>query len=266
MAVGLEYDGTDFAGWQAQRSLRTVQGLTEAALGKVANEAISLVCAGRTDAGVHAREQIAHFNTHAERSTRGWILGGNTYLPSDISIAWAREVPAHFHARYSAEARTYRYFIYNRGARSALITRRATHWHRPLNAQAMAEAAPYLIGEHDFSAFRSSECQAHTPVRRLFSLSVERQGHWISIEAVGNAFLHHMVRNLAGLLIAVGQGDAEPAWAKEVLESRDRTKGAPTAPAEGLYFWKIRYSPAFGLPSANEEGGRSAMIGGLPFA
>ena len=266
IAVGLEYDGTDFAGWQTQRSLRTVQGLTEAALSNVANEAISLVCAGRTDAGVHAREQIAHFETHAERSNRSWTLGGNTNLPPEISIAWAREVPAHFHARYSAEARTYRYFIYNRHARSALTTRRATHWHRPLNAELMAEAAPYLIGEHDFSAFRSSECQAHTPVRRLFSLSVERQGHWIAIEAVGNAFLHHMVRNIAGLLIAVGQGDNEPAWAKEVLEARDRTKGGPTAPAEGLYFWKIRYSPAFGLPSAPEEGGRSAIIAGLPFA
>jgi tRNA pseudouridine38-40 synthase len=266
IAVGLEYDGTDFAGWQTQRSLRTVQDLTEAALSNVANEAVSLVCAGRTDAGVHAREQIAHFDTRTERRTRSWVLGGNNNLPKDVSIAWAREVPAHFHARYSAEARTYRYFIYNRNVRSALTRGRATHWHRPLNTDWMAEAAPYLIGEHDFSAFRSSNCQAHTPVRRLYSLSVQREGHWIAIEAVGNAFLHHMVRNIAGLLIAVGEGDARPAWAKEVLEGRDRTKGGATAPAEGLYFWKIRYSPAFGLPSTPEEGGRSAIIAGLPFA
>jgi tRNA pseudouridine38-40 synthase len=266
IAVGLEYDGTDFAGWQTQRSLRTVQGLAEAALSEVANEAVSLVCAGRTDSGVHAREQVAHFETHAHRSSRSWILGGNTNLPKDVSIAWAREVPAHFHARYSVEARTYRYYIYNRGVRSALTTRRATHWHRPLNSDRMAEATPYLIGNHDFSAFRSSVCQSKTPIRRLFELTVERQGDWIAIEAVGNAFLHHMVRNIVGLLIAVGQGDAEPAWAREVLESKDRTKGGPTAPAEGLYFWKIRYPEAFGLPSDDEKGGRSAIIAGLPFA
>lgn len=266
LAVGLEYDGTDFAGWQSQRSSRTVQSLAEAALSEVADEAVSLVCAGRTDAGVHAREQVAHFETQAQRSTRGWILGGNTNLPTDVSIAWAREVPAHFHARYSAEARTYRYFIFNRGARSALTAGRAAHWHRRLDSARMAEAAPFLLGEHDFSAFRSSECQAHSPVRRVFEVSVERRGDWIAIEVVGNAFLHHMVRNIAGLLIAVGQGNAEPTWAQEVLESRDRTKGAATAPAEGLYLWKIRYSEAFALPTANEDGERSAIIAGLPFA
>jgi tRNA pseudouridine38-40 synthase len=266
IAVGLEYDGTDFAGWQSQRSLRTIQGLAEAALSEVANEAVSLVCAGRTDAGVHAREQIAHFDTQALRTSRSWILGANTNLPPDISVAWAREVPAHFHARYSAETRAYRYFIFNRNARSALIVGRATHVYRPVDAERMALAAPFLLGEHDFSAFRSSECQAHSPVRRLYELTVRREGHWILIDAVGNAFLHHMVRNIAGLLIAVGQGDAAPEWAREVLESRDRTKGAPTAPADGLYLWKVRYPGAFGLPSGIDEGSRSAIIADLPVA
>lgn len=264
IAVGLEYDGTDFAGWQTQRSLRTIQGLAEAALTEVANEAVSLVCAGRTDAGVHAREQVAHFDTKAIRSSRSWMLGANSNLPGDVSVAWAREVPAHFHARYSAEARAYRYFIFNRKARSALSARRATHVHKPLNVDLMAQAAPWLIGEHDFSAFRSSVCQANSTVRRLYELTVRREDHWIVIDAVGNAFLHHMVRNITGLLIAVGQGDAEPEWAREVLELRDRTKGAPTAPAEGLYLWKVRYPGAFGLPGGDDEGGRSAMIAGLP--
>jgi tRNA pseudouridine38-40 synthase len=262
IAVGLEYDGTGFVGWQTQRSLRTVQGLAEAALSQVANEAISLVCAGRTDAGVHAREQIAHFDTTALRTSRGWMLGANTNLPPDISVAWAREVPAHFHARYSAESRAYRYFIFNRNARSALTARRATHVHKPLDHDRMEQAAAYLVGEHDFSAFRSSECQAHSPIRRLYELTVRRTGDWVVIDAHGNAFLHHMVRNIAGLLIFVGHGDAQPEWAGEVLAGRDRTKGAPTAPPDGLYLWRVRYPAAFGLPSNADDAGRSVMIAG----
>lgn len=248
IAVGIEYDGTAYAGWQTQPSSPSVQAAIESALSGVANEPVSVTCAGRTDAGVHARWQVAHFDTQAQRSTRGWTLGANTDLPRDVSIVWCRPVPAHFHARYSAEARTYRYFILNRTVRSALAEKRAANIHRPLDHDSMNAAAAALCGEHDFSAFRSSECQAHSPVRRLEQLTVVRRGDWVVIDATGNAFLHHMVRNIAGLLIAVGRGDAPPAWAQEVLDGRDRRLGAATAPAEGLYFWAVRYSPAFGLP------------------
>lgn len=225
---------------------------------------MSLVCAGRTDAGVHAREQIAHFETQAVRTSRGWTLGANTYLPPDISVAWASYVPAHFHARYSAEARTYRYYILNRGMRSALNAGHATHIHRPLNHERMAEAARWFVGQHDFSAFRSSDCKSRSPVRRLTSLTVERKGELIVIEVTANAFLHHMVRNIAGTLIVVGQGDADAEWVRELLESRDRTLSGATAPPEGLYLWKVRYPVAFALPSLADEAGRSVMIAGLP--
>jgi tRNA pseudouridine38-40 synthase len=250
IAVGIEYQGTAFAGWQTQQNLRTVQAEMEAALSSVADEKISLIGAGRTDAGVHAREQVAHFDTEAVRSMRAWTLGANTHLPEEISAAWAMPVPQHFHARYSAEARTYRYFIFNRGMRSALVGKRAAAVHRALDHEGMARAAQHLIGEHDFSAFRAAECQSHSPVRRLTRLTVQRSGEWVTIEATANAFLHHMMRNIAGLLIAVGKGEEQPEWAREVLASRDRTRGAATAPAEGLYLWKVAYPAAFGLPAA----------------
>lgn len=249
IAVGVEYDGSAFAGWQSQRSLRTAQQLLEAALGAVAAEAVSVVGAGRTDAGVHARGQVAHFDTQAERTPRGWMLGANSELPSDLAVAWAVPVPGHFHARYSAEARTYRYLILNRSARSALAAKRAAWVARALDAERMAQAAALLLGEHDFSAFRAAECQAKSPVRRLERLAVARRGDWILIEAVANAFLHHMVRNIAGLLIAIGKGDQPPVWARTVLEGRDRTRSAATAPADGLYLWEVRYPSAFGLPA-----------------
>jgi tRNA pseudouridine38-40 synthase len=253
IAVGIEYDGSAFAGWQSQQQLRTVQQVLEAALGAVAAEPVSLVCAGRTDAGVHARGQVAHFDTHAERAPRSWVLGANSELPPDLAVAWALPVPGHFHARYCAEARIYRYLILNRTARSALAAQRAAWVSRALDEAAMAEAARLLVGEHDFSAFRSSECQAKSPVRRLERLSVVRRGDWIAIEAVANAFLHHMARNIAGLLIAVGKGKQPPAWAHSVLEGRDRTRSAATAPAAGLYLWEVRYSQAFGLPTPPGE-------------
>jgi tRNA pseudouridine38-40 synthase len=208
-----------------------------------------LVCAGRTDAGVHACGQVAHFDTHATRSTRGWVLGANSELPTDVSISWATPVPAHFHARYCAEARTYRYLILNRAVRSALCARRATWIHRPLDQERMAQAALALEGEHDFSAFRAAECQAKSPVRRLERLSVQRHGEWLLIEATANAFLHHMVRNIAGLLIAIGRGEAPVPWAREVLEGRDRTRNAATAAAAGLYLLSVRYPAAFALPA-----------------
>ncbi|HLJ37410.1 MAG TPA: tRNA pseudouridine(38-40) synthase TruA [Steroidobacteraceae bacterium] len=254
IAVGVEYDGAAFAGWQTQRSVRTVQRTLEGALGSIAAEAVSVVCAGRTDAGVHARGQVVHFDTQAQRAPRSWMLGANSELPPDVAVTWALPVPAHFHARYSAEARTYRYLILNRSARSALAAQRAAWVARELDADRMTQAATLLLGEHDFSAFRSAECQAKSPVRRLERLGVVRRGDWVLIEAVANAFLHHMVRNIAGLLIAVGKGDQPPAWAGAVLEGRDRTRAAATAPADGLYLWEVRYPQAFGLPAPPPHG------------
>lgn len=262
VAIGLEYHGGGYAGWQAQAGLQTVQGVVEAALGRVAAQPVQVVCAGRTDAGVHAVGQVAHFDADAIRTPRGWTLGANTNLPADVSVTWAQEVSAQFHARHRAESRTYCYLICNRGARSALAAGRATVIHRPLEEQPMGEAAHALLGEHDFSAFRAAECQARTPVRRLQELTVDRQGDWIVIRATANAFLHHMVRNIAGLLIAVGRGEAAPGWAREVLESRDRTRGAPTAPPDGLYLWSVRYPSELGLPVRPRSSW--AMIPGLP--
>jgi len=258
IAVGIEYDGSAFAGWQSQQALRTVQQTLEGALGTVAAQPVSLVAAGRTDAGVHARAQVAHFDSEAERTPRSWLLGANSELPDDVALRWAQPVPAHFHARYCAEARAYRYLILNRTARSALNAARAAWVTRTLDTEAMAEAAAQLVGEHDFSAFRAAECQAKSPIRRLTGLEVARRGDWIVIEAVANAFLHHMVRNIAGLLIAVGKGDQPPGWARSVLEGRDRTRGAATAPAAGLYLWEVRYPAAFGLPVPAADGGSPA--------
>ncbi|MGH8208390.1 MAG: tRNA pseudouridine(38-40) synthase TruA, partial [Steroidobacteraceae bacterium] len=237
LAVGVEYDGTAYAGWQTQQSARSVQQVAEAAFSSIAAEPVGLICAGRTDAGVHARWQVAHFDTNAKRRLRAWLLGSNGELPRDVSIAWVRSVPMHFHARYSAEARTYRYLILNRGTRSAFAVNRAACIFRPLDHERMAEATAALCGSHDFSAFRSAQCQAKSPVRRMETLSVVRHGDWVVIEATANAYLHHMMRNIAGLLIAIGKGDAPPGWAREVLEGRDRQHNAATAPAEGLYFW-----------------------------
>jgi len=259
VALGLEYDGSTFAGWQSQRSAPAVQSLVEAALTPVAAEPVSLICAGRTDAGVHACAQVAHFDTHAQRSARGWVLGANTNLPAEINVAWARPVPQHFHARYSAEARTYRYYVFNRPVRSALAARGAAWIRHPLDHARMQSATAALVGSHDFSAFRSAESQSHSPIRRVEALRVSRDGDFVIIEVTANAFLHHMVRNIAGLLIAIGQGDQDPLWAQQVLESKERTSGGPTAPAHGLYLWSVRYSRAFGLPAA-----RSAMIPPLP--
>jgi tRNA pseudouridine38-40 synthase len=257
IALGIEYVGSAYPGWQTQQSLPAVQELLERALGTVAAEPVDLICAGRTDSGVHARWQVAHFDTHAVRPLRGWVMGANTELPRDISVTWARPVPLHFHARYSAEARTYRYVILNRGSRSALAAKRATAIFKPLDHMRMAEAATILCGKHDFSAFRSSECQSRSPIRHLERLTVERAGEWVFIEGTANAFLHHMMRNIAGLLIAIGRGEAPPSWAREVLEGRDRTRNAATAPADGLYLWAVRYPAAFGLPDP-WHGSRSA--------
>ena len=249
IAVGIEYDGSAYAGWQIQDSVPTLQRVFERALGQIAAESITLTCAGRTDAGVHASGQVAHFDTSAARSLRGWVLGANSELPPDASITWARPVPGHFHARYCAEARTYCYVISNRLARPALLADRAAWVHRPLDAERMQEAAQSLIGEHDFTGFRAAECQAKSPVRRMERLQVERAGEFLVIEATANAFLHHMMRNIAGLLIAIGRGDAPVERTREVLLGRDRTRGAATAPAAGLYLRAVRYPAAFAIPA-----------------
>lgn len=248
IAVGIEYDGSAYAGWQVQPGVPTLQQVTEGALARIAAEPVQLTCAGRTDAGVHAFGQVAHFDTHARRTSRAWILGANSELPADVNVSWAVPVPGHFHARYSAEARTYRYVILNRLARSALTASRAAWIHRPLDHERMGEAAQLLLGEHDFSAFRAAECQSKSPVRRLERLEVGRRGDWLYIEATANAFLHHMMRNIAGLLIAIGKGKAPVVWAQEVLLGRDRRRAAATAPAAGLYLLTVRYPAAFALP------------------
>ncbi|MEO7773398.1 MAG: tRNA pseudouridine(38-40) synthase TruA [Steroidobacteraceae bacterium] len=252
IAVGIEYDGSGFAGWQLQRGLQTVQGAVEAAFTQVADSPIQVVCAGRTDTGVHAREQVAHFDTQAERSTRSWVLGANSRLVDAITVRWAQFVDPAFHARFTAQWRVYRYCILNRGERPALAARRAVFVRRPLDVARMSEAASALLGQHDFSAFRSSECQARSAVRTVRRLHLERMGEFVLLEVEANAFLHHMVRNIAGVLIAIGKGDAAPAWAAEVLASRDRRAGGVTAPAEGLYLWRVGYPPGFGLPNDSD--------------
>jgi tRNA pseudouridine38-40 synthase len=201
--------------------------------------------------------QVAHFDCERLRTATAWMMGCNACLPSDISLRWVREVPGHFHARYSAESRTYRYWILNRRARSALTATRALLVHRPLDADAMQAAGALLLGEHDFSAFRAAQCQARSPVRRISALRLQRTADWIAIEVTANAFLQHMVRNIVGLLLAVGRGDAAPERAREQLESRHRPSGEATAAAHGLYFWHVQYPQAFGL------GADSAMISDL---
>jgi tRNA pseudouridine38-40 synthase len=249
IAVGIEYEGSAYCGWQIQSAAPSVQRALETALSRVADEPIGLICAGRTDAGVHARAQVAHFDTQAVRGAHAWLLGANRYLPRDISLRWVRAVPDHFHARYSALARTYRYLILNRIARSALAAGRALLVHQPLDLAAMEQGARWLIGEHDFSAFRSSECQAHSPVRQLRAVQLQRSGDWISIDVTANAFLHHMVRNIVGLLLAIGLRRAPPERARFQLESRARGEGQATAAALGLYLWQVEYPPGFGLPA-----------------
>ncbi len=249
IAVGIEYDGSPYCGWQVQSGAPSVQAAVETALARVADEPVALTCAGRTDAGVHARGQVAHFDTGAERRLRAWLLGANTHLPPGVALRWVWPVPDHFHARYSASARCYRYLILNRAARPALAHGRVLAVHRPLDADAMHAAGQLLVGEHDFSAFRAAECQARSPVRRLARVAVVRRGDWLHVDVEANAFLHHMVRNIVGLLLEIGRGEAPAQRAREQLDSRTRSTGAATAPAHGLYLWQVRYAPEFGLPA-----------------
>lgn len=250
IAVGVEYDGSDFSGWQSQDGQRTVQAGVEAALSKVADHALRVVCAGRTDTGVHATSQVIHFESPAERSMRSWVLGGNANLPRDVNFLWAQGVEEDFHARFSARRRRYRYVILNRWVRPAILRSRVTWHHKPLDTQLMGLGAEHLIGEHDFSTFRALGCQAKSPVRTVYSLDVTRAGEYVYIDIEANAFLHHMVRNIAGVLMSVGSGERAPAWVAELRDLRDRTLGGVTAPPDGLYLVKVAYDPQHGLPEA----------------
>ncbi len=246
--LGIEYDGSAFSGWQLQTGTRTVQGVVEQALGRVADEPIRVHCSGRTDRGVHALQQIVHFESTAQRDPRAWVFGGNANLPPDVSILWAREVDAAFHARFSATSRRYCYLILNRPIRPAVAAGRVAWDYRPLETGPMNEAAARLVGEHDFTSFRAVACQARSPVRTLHRLTVERHGPLIRLDIEANAFLHHMVRNLAGVLMTIGARERPPEWAGEVLAARDRTRGGVTAPPDGLYFVTARYPEAYSLP------------------
>ncbi|MFB9885392.1 tRNA pseudouridine(38-40) synthase TruA [Balneatrix alpica] len=249
VALGVEYDGSQFHGWQAQKfAVASVQAELEAALSKVAAEPISVICAGRTDTGVHASEQVVHFDTHVTRDMRAWILGTNSNLSRHVSVRWATPVSMDFHARFSAVERQYRYVIYNHSVQPALFNRHLTWTHKPLNVERMQQAANYLLGTHDFTSYRAVQCQAKSPVRTLHELSVQRFGDYIVLNVRANAFLHHMVRNLAGVLMKIGAGEAEPTWAREVLQARDRRLGGVTAPPFGLYLVRAGYPEHFLLP------------------
>jgi tRNA pseudouridine38-40 synthase len=248
VAIGIEYAGNRYAGWQRQNDAPSVQAEVERALATVAAHPVEIVCAGRTDRGVHAVAQVAHFDTGVSRPMRGWVLGANTALPDDVALQWATPVPDDFHARFSAVARTYRYVILNRPTRSPVWEGRAAWIHAALDAEAMHAAAQVFVGTHDFSAFRASECQSRVPTRRLDRIAVRRDGEFVVVEVTANAFLHHMVRNLVGTLLEVGDGSRPAAWVRETLESRDRRLAGPTAPAEGLYFARVDYPEPFGVP------------------
>lgn len=247
IALGVEYDGTHYHGWQAQTGLHTVQQAIEKALARVADCNVSVVCAGRTDTGVHATNQIIHFDCDKERSIRSWIHGANSYLPKDICVKWGREMPDEFHARYSAVFRRYRYIIYNSPIRPALQRSNVTWQYRQLDHRMMHTASQSLLGENDFTSFRSVECQSLTPMRNVTNIEVTRKGDLIMIDITANAFLHHMVRNIAGVLIAVGSGKNTIPWVKEILLAKDRRLGAETAPPYGLYLVHVGYPKEFSV-------------------
>ncbi len=255
IALGISYQGSAYQGWQiqAQEKLPTIQATLEAAIGKVADHSITISCAGRTDKGVHALGQVAHFDTTAMRSDRAWLLGINSHLPADIRIDWVREMTNEFHARFSALSRRYQYIIYNKPLPSALWYKHTTHCYIPLNETLMQTAANYLIGEHDFSSFRAASCQSKSAMRHVYKLEVYRQGDFIIIDITANAFLHHMVRNITGLLMLIGAAKREPGWAKDVLCAKDRTKSAVTAHPNGLYLYCVSYPDFYLLPRFNNN-------------
>jgi len=257
IALGLEYDGTDFVGWQIQRTGRSVEGTLAAAVGFVAGEPVTVHGSGRTDAGVHALSQVAHFDTRVARSPRQWLLGINSNLPPDVSIRWVREMPDDFDARRSALSRRYRYTVLQQAARSALWRRRAWWLREPLDCGAMSAAAVAWLGEHDFSSFRGAGCQAKSPMRRLTAVAIAQrargEGAIVTFEFTANAFLQHMVRNLVGTLVAIGAGELVPRDAERILQLRDRREAGVTAPPEGLALVEVLYPSRFEQPRYEDE-------------
>lgn len=240
--VNLEYAGEHYHGWQKQKNIpNTIQQHVETAISSVANQEISVTCAGRTDKGVHATNQVIHFDSDADRSDHAWLCGINSNLPHDIAVNWLKPISEDFHARFSASARRYNYWIYNNPTRSAILHDKIT-WHlQPLQLEAMQQAAKYLIGEHDFSAFRAASCQANSAMRNVTEIIISQQDKLIKIDIAANAFLHHMVRNIVGSLFEVGEGKQTPQWLAEVLATKDRNQAGITAPADGLYLVDISY-------------------------
>jgi len=248
IAIGLEYCGAPFTGWQSQRDGRGVQDALERALAAVANAPVGTIAAGRTDSGVHATMQVVHFDVHVARPATAWVRGVNSHLPPDAAVLWAQPVAVDFHARNAAAARHYTYLLANRAVRPAFLAGRVGWYHRPIDVGAVTAAAAFLVGTHDFSAFRAAECQARSPVRSLTEVAIARDGDHLRFDFSANAFLHHMIRNIVGSLVYVGAGKRPPEWMADLLAGRDRTRAAPTFAADGLYFTGADYAPHWGLP------------------
>jgi len=254
IALGIEYDGSNYCGWQAQKHTpNTVQAMLHKALSFVADHDIKLICAGRTDTGVHATQQVVHFDTNAQRNDRAWVFGGGARLPRDVTIRWAKRMTEDFHARFSALNRSYRYLIYNGPTQQALLNKQLTWIYRPLDIERMQLAAECLVGEHDFTSYRAVACQAKSPVRNVHHIQLRRVGDIIVLDIKANAFLQHMVRNIVGVLLSIGAGDQSVEWAKEVLQFRDRAKGGVTAVPNGLYFVGVEYPEEFAIPQAEQK-------------
>ncbi len=249
IAQGIEYNGSHFYGWQRQALTNSVQQTVEEAISKVADRPVRIHAAGRTDTGVHATEQIIHFDSPTERDIKAWVMGVNAHLPNSISILWAKPVAEDFHARFSAISRYYRYVILNRPTRPALLDQQVTWVFHPLDISMMQQAAHHLEGKHDFSSYRALACQANNPIRTVHQINIKRQEELIFIDIHANGFLHHMVRNIAGVLITIGKGEQDTNWSRMVLEHRDRTLGGVTAQASGLYLVKVQYDDKYGFNS-----------------
>ncbi|QXO16628.1 MULTISPECIES: tRNA pseudouridine(38-40) synthase TruA [Vibrio] len=250
IALGIEYDGTHYYGWQRQREVKSVQEELEKALTVIANHPVEVQCAGRTDAGVHGTGQVVHFDTTASRKMVAWTMGANANLPKDIAVRWAKEVPDEFHARFSATARRYRYVIYNHMYRPGILSSGVSHYHGELDAERMHRAGQFLLGENDFTSFRAAHCQSRSPWRNIMHLNVTRHERYVVIDIKANAFVHHMVRNITGSLIAVGRGEQAPEWIEWLLAAKNRSLAGATAKAEGLYLVDVDYPPEFELPEA----------------
>ncbi len=255
LALGIEYDGTSFCGFQSQPSGCGIQDALERAIGTIAGHPLTVIAAGRTDAGVHAALQVVHFDTGAERPLTAWVRGVNAHLPPAVAALFAQPVAADFHARFSATARHYTYLLLNRAERPGLLTGRVGWYHRPLDVITMHTAAQTLLGTHDFTSFRAAGCQAKSPVRTLARAVVAAQGNLLRFDFTANAYLHHMVRNIVGALVTIGAGKAPVTWLAELLAVRDRTRAAPTFAPDGLYFAGVDYAARFGLPATVREVG-----------